>query len=378
MPLSVAIACQVLGARRSGVEGTLISLVRELAERAEVQLTLFVPKKGIDYLGPIDPRHEIIPLPFDPGNRLRRIFWETVELPRALRKHRPDLFHGPAYLLPPRCPVPSLVTLHDLQAIERPDLTRLSNRLYYNLALRWTVTGAGKIIASSNATAISLTKRLAVPSEKITVIYPGVDACFDRPASPEEIRLVQERHSLPERYLLFLGSLEPKKNLERLVEAHRQLLQEGFPVDLVLAGEDTCGWQQTSQAVVRHRATFPGRLHLTGHLSDAERVVLMRGATGFVFPSLFEGFGLPPVEALRCGVPVVVSDLPVFRETLGESALFCNPLDTASIAAALRRIILDQPLREHLIACGHKQSRRYTWENQVDQLLVAYRQLAGG
>jgi glycosyltransferase involved in cell wall biosynthesis len=240
---------------------------------------------------------------------------------------------------------------------------------------RWSTRVAKGVIAISEATRRDLIARYDVPAERIQVIHHGVDHSM-HPASRESIIELQHRLGLPEAYVLVVGTIQPRKNLERLVEAMSSVANAGLPHQLVIAGKR--GWLATD--VEAHIAKSPAanRVHYLGYVAASELPTLYSGAAAFCFPSLYEGFGLPVLEAMACGTPVVTANTSALPEVAGDAALLVDPADIASIGAALVRVLTDDSLRRDLTARGLARAAQFTWERSAEATIGLLRQVRDG
>ena len=249
--------------------------------------------------------------------------------------------------------VPLVLTVHDLSFEERPSDFTAYERLWHRLArLRRLAARASRVLVDTAVVGEEVRQRWGIDADRIVVAAPGVSA--PRSLAPDEIEAVRARHGIPARYLLFVGALEPRKAPEVLVRAFERARREGLDSGLVLAGSGRLAPQLNADGVV-----------LAGGLGRAELEALYAGATALVMPSWLEGFGLPPLEALAYGTPPLVSDLPVFAETLGEAALRFPVGDERALAAALLQIDSDVELRARLVAAGAERLAHFSWENSV-------------
>ncbi|HEY74580.1 MAG TPA: glycosyltransferase family 4 protein [Thermoflexia bacterium] len=302
-----------------------------------------------------------------------RVAWEQVVQPWALRRARVDLFHGPVFVGPLLTPCPTVVTIHDLSFLRYPHFFRPANRLYLRTFTRASARRASRIIAVSNHAAEETVRLLGVDRRKIDVVYHGVDPAL-RPLSPEEVEAFRRREGLPERFVLYVGTLEPRKNLIRLVEAFALLRPATLRPEthLILAGAR--GWYfqdlfaRVEQLGLKDRVIFPG------YIPGDRLVYWYNAATGFAYPSLYEGFGMPVVEAQACGTPVLTSNRSALPEAAGEGALLVDPEDVEAIAEGLRRLLMDEPLRAELRQRGLDHAARFTWEKTAAETVTVYRQ----
>ncbi len=298
-----------------------------------------------------------------------RLSWEMVRC-------RPDALFVPAHVLPLIHPAASVVTVHDLGYLQYPEAHPWRQRLYLDRSTRWSVRAAGHLLADSMSTKSDLVSHYGVPLSKVTVAYPGVDKHLAPVRDRAVIDEVRTRLRIREPYFLYLGSIQPRKNLSRLLSAFAAFDPGFFQVapSLVIAGKR--GWlcedlfAQAEGLGLDRRVVFPG------YIDDEDKAALLSGAIAFVFPSLYEGFGLPVVEAQACGCPVVTSTSSSLPEVAGEGALLVDPSDTRAVRDAMWRIATDTPLRRSLIERGHINARRFSWEACAHTALYAIERCA--
>jgi len=294
-------------------------------------------------------RAEIRVIPFPRLWTHLRLSWEVARRP-------PDALFVPSHVLPLIHPRLSLVTVHDLGYLYFPQAHPWRQRLYLDLSTRWNARAAAHLLADSQATKDDLVSHYAVPPEKITVAYPGIDETLAPVRNPAAIEATKVRYGISGDYFLYLGTLQPRKNLSRVVAAFATLQSETC---LVLAGKR--GWLYDDLfAQVRHLG-LEGQVLFPGYIPDEDKAALLSGATAFLFPSLYEGFGLPVLEAQACGCPVIASTTSSLPEVAGDGALLVDAQDTAAIAAAMQRVAVEHHLRESLIERGFANVRRFSW-----------------
>src|SRR6476620_6981707 len=273
---------------------------------------------------------------------------EQLRIPMDLRREKIDLFHAPHYVLPPLTPCKSVVTIHDCIHLRFPQY--LPNRLAYAYARSslWFATHrSNRVLTVSEASKRDILKYFHVPERKIDVIYNAIDERFGEPPTPEEIERVRDRYQLNAPYVLYAGNIKPHKNRERLIEAFHTLRRGDLEhVKMLIIGDEISKYATLRRAV--HRYKLHKHVRFFGFVPDKTLAVLYRLARVFVFPSLYEGFGLPPLEAMARGTPVITSDVSSLPEVVGDAALRIDPLDPVAIADAMRRVLMDSDLRENL------------------------------
>jgi glycosyltransferase involved in cell wall biosynthesis len=298
---------------------------------------------------------------------------EQVTIPARLLAERIDLFHTPHYVLPPLVPCRSVVTIHD--CIHLLFRQYLPNRFAYAYAraVMWSATRrSDRILTVSEASKRDILRQFRVASDKVSVIPNAIDDRFLSLPDDESQVLVRERFQIEGDFLLYAGNIKPHKNVERLIDAFHLLHREGFDhLTLIVIGDDVSQYATLRHAV--HRYKLHKAVRFLGYVSPDTMAALYRAATVFVFPSLYEGFGLPPLEALAMGTPVVTSNVSALPEVVGDAAVLIDPYDPASIADGVRRILVDPVLRADLRRRGPCRAREFSWERSVRQVLDIYR-----
>jgi glycosyltransferase involved in cell wall biosynthesis len=307
-------------------------------------------------------------LPYSIGEQLR--------IPLSLRRERIDLFHEPHYVLPPLTGCRSIVTIHDCIHLMFPQY--LPNKLAYGYARTFLWTAAhrsSRILTVSEASKRDILRFFDVPPEKVAVIYNAIDERFGIEPPEEEVVRVRERFQLHDPFILYAGNIKPHKNLERLIDAFHRLRGAGLDhVKLLIIGDEISKYPTLRRAV--HRWKLHKHVRFLGFVPDQTLAVLYRLAGVFVFPSLYEGFGLPPLEAMASGTPVVTSNVSSLPEVAGEAALLIDPYDPESIAEGLRRVLTDPVLKADLVARGLQRAREYSWDRSVRRVREIYGEIA--
>ena len=300
---------------------------------------------------------------------------EQFRIPLALIQMHADLFHAPHYVLPPLVPCRSVVTIHDCIHLMFPQY--LPSRLAYTYARAsiWSaIRRAERVLTVSEASKADILRCYDVPADKIVVTYNAIDDRFL--AEPAEVDVVRarERYQLTDPFILYVGNIKPHKNLERLIEAFDQVRRQGFDeLTLVIIGDQISKLQGLRRAVHRHK--LHKQVRFLGFVAPEVLTVLYRLARVFVFPSLYEGFGLPPLEAMASGTPVLSSNVSSLPEVLGDAALLVDPYSADAIADGIVRLLTDEALRATLKARGLAKVREYSWEASVRKVLEIYEEI---
>ena len=360
-------ASRAVTAQRTGTEAYACFLIRALIPLTAVRqhrLRLYFNQPPPPGLFPQADHVEQVVIPFP---RL----WTHLRLAYELHRRPPDLFFTPAHVIPLTYRRRSAATIHDLGYCYFPEAHPRRQLAYLRWATRHNGRSAHTLLADSQATKADLVRLEGLPPEKIHVVYPGLDPDLAPVRDEGAITAVLRRYQITRPYFLFLSTLQPRKNLIRLIRA---FAAANLPHQLVLAGKP--GW--LSQPILDEVANgqwsmVNGQLPivLPGYIPDADKAALLSGATAFLYPSLYEGFGFPWWEAQACGAPVLAANSSSLPEIAGESALLVDPLDQAAISAALQRLAADAALRQTLIARGLENVKRFTWEATAVHALAA-------
>lgn len=303
--------------------------------------------------------------------RLPRL-WTHVGLSWEMARRPPDVLFIPAHVVPLIHPRRTVVTVHDLGYRLYPQTHRRLDFLYLEWSTRWSAHAARVVLADSQATANDLRRFYGIPVEKVRVVYPGRDEALAPVRDPAALAAVRAKYGLTGRYVLHIGTLQPRKNLIRLVEAFSEVPKrepELGDLRLVLAGKK--GWlceglfRRVAELGLQERVLFPG------YVPDGDLPALLSGAVCFAFPSLYEGFGFPVLEAQACGVPVICSNAASLPEVAGDGALLVSPHDTAAWTEALMRVLTDEELRAQLTARGFANVARFSWRRCAEEVMQA-------
>jgi len=306
-------------------------------------------------------------------------------LPLTLQKCRADIVHFFSHLDSPWFGLHKkalVITVHDTIPLVFPELYHTHGtilRRAYQRALRSIARGARVVIADSECSKRDAITYLSIPEEKVRVIYLGVDPVFERVTDPEKLAAVRDTYQLVHPFIFYLGGIDPRKNVKRLVAAYARLIKNsGYPHDLVIAGDIQNEPEFPELEREIQASGMEGRVKLLGFVPTETCPVLYSAADCFVFPSLYEGFGFPPLEAMACGTPVISSDRSSLPELVDDSGLIVNPEDVGAIAAAMTTVLSTESLRRDLGARGMKRAKLFSWEKTAAQTLAVYEEVARG
>ncbi len=301
-----------------------------------------------------------------------RIVWEQLVQPIALLRADVDLLHAMAFVGPLAAPCPFVVTIYDLSFLHFPEAFRPWNRHYLQFLTTHSARRARRVIVISESTRCDVVKMLGVPEDRIDVAYCGVDEMF-HPLPAAEVSRFREERGLPERFILFLGTLEPRKNVQTLIRAYGawRRAEPDIPRLVVAGGK---GWYYDQIFAQVEELGLTGEIIFPGYVSQQDLPLWYNAAELFVYPSRFEGFGLPVLEAMACGVPVVTTNVASLPEVAGDAAWLVSPDDESQLIEAMRCVLNDPSLRQEMRARGLAQAAAFTWERTARQTAKTYHQ----
>jgi glycosyltransferase involved in cell wall biosynthesis len=341
------------GYRRAGIHHYIARLLEHLPQEADCRYLVFANNTAGLELGPL-VRVAGTRLPTE--RRLARIAWEQVAWPIAARQHKLDLLHSMAFVTPLATRRPSVVTVYDLSFIYYPDRFPLLQRLYLTSQTRRSCRMARRVVTISESGRQDVHRFFAIPLDRIDVVSPGVDEAFHPRPQPEVIAF-RRQHQLPEQFILHVGTLQPRKNLPLLIEAFADLNRPDTA--LVLVGGK--GWY-FDEVFTRVKAlNLEGQVRFTGYVPDEELPLWYNAATGLAFPSVYEGFGMPIVQAMACGTPVIAAETSSIPEVTGEAALLFSSQDRVALTNHLAAVLDDRQLSRSLADKGLHRARQFSW-----------------
>lgn len=353
------------GYRSAGINWYIYHLLQHLPETdPEIDYTVFMSEKRYEGVPGIRLQVSRLPTHRPPV----RILWEQAAQPWAVRQAGLDLIHGPAFVGPQASSCPSVITIHDLSFQLYPENFRPLNRLYLQTFTRQSVRRARRVIAVSDSTKRDLVRTYDLAPAKIDVIHHGRDASF-RPLPADQVAAFRAREDLPERFCLFVGTLEPRKNIVCLVEAYAQLPADSPP--LILVGGK--GWLYDEIFGRVEALGLGNRVRFAGYVAADDLPWWYNAAELFVYPSLYEGFGLPPLEAMACGTPVIASTASSLPEVVGYAGLLVDPADAGALAEAMAQVLADPELRGRMREAGLARARAFSWPETARKTADTYR-----
>jgi glycosyltransferase involved in cell wall biosynthesis len=361
--------------RRAGISHYVEQTLQQLGQIDRESRYDIYTTRGLDQaaLG-LPPNFRVIPSRLPTINPRVRIPWEQFVAPLLLRRSKADLFHGVHSVVPLATATRTVVTVHDLAFIRFTQTFRAYNRTYLDFATRLSVRRAARVLVVSEHTKREVVGMLGVPAERVIVTPNAVRDHF-RPPEPAALAAFRVKKGLPERFVLYVGTLEPRKNLTTLLEAYAEVART-HDVPLIVGGGK--GWLYDAVFQRLEELGLKERVQFAGYIEEEELPLWYAAATVFVFPSIYEGFGMPPLEAMACGTPVITSNSSSLPEVVGDAGITLPPHDPAGFAEALDRVLRDADLRQDLRERGLVQATRFSWRTTAERTLAAYRAVVAG
>jgi glycosyltransferase involved in cell wall biosynthesis len=370
--LRIAIDAHSVGAKLGGNESYAINLIEALAQIDSVNnYTLYVTTAAArDRFHQRWPNFKVhTTLPHTPLIRI------PLTLSAELRKHPVDVLHV-QFTAPPFCPCPVVVSIHDLSFEHLPQTFLRRSRTQLRLTVRHSARRAERILTLSEHTRRDVIDTYKIAPEKVTAIPLAAPAHFGPVVDDKELQRVRHTYGIDRDYVLSVGSIQPRKNLVRLINAYallRRAQGNSFP-KLVIVGKK--GWLYDETLRALEESGVEDSVVLTGYVPESDLPALYSGALCFVYPSYFEGFGLPPLEAMKCGAPVIAGNATSLPEVVGDAGLKVDPFNVSAIAGAIGELISNSNLRKELSVKGQERAEMFDWQNTARQTLTVYEQVA--
>ncbi len=309
--------------------------------------------------------------PFSQYKKFLPFSYSHMLIAAFLSRENLDLYHSPANVIPYGYRQPSIVTVHDLAIYKHPEWFPRGQKFSISILVPRSLNRAWRIIAVSEATRKDIIKTFNISQDKIKVIYEGmVDA-----KTAVDAEAMKKKYKIPGKYLLYVGTLEPRKNLVELVSAYHQLIEKNKSLSkytLVLAGHR--GWKSGGIFKKIKKLKLGDKVHYVDYVPHADKLGLIKEATAFVFPSLYEGFGLPVLEAMSLGTPVITSNISSLPEVAGQAAILVNPKNEKSLVDAMKKVLTSAPTRKRLSTAGIEQSKKFSWRKCAQETIKVYRE----
>ncbi len=381
--MHIAINAQLLSFsqnyRSGGISRYIRHLLIELAKQpGKHEYTVFVNGQDVvERLAAQHPQITYIPVSWSESRPIARVTWEQLTLPSIIRQRHIDVLHSPANVLPERLPrsCAGVVTLHDLAFMRFPNILKRSKRLYHRTFTIRSLQRATMVITDSDSTKQDAIELVGVPAERIQTVYLAVDPRFSNEIKAEELEAFRQEQALTKGFLLYLGTLEPRKNITTIIEAYAQLRQKyAIEEKLVLAGGK--GWFYDAIFEKVQKLGLESEVMFPGYVADSEQALWYSAASAFFYPSLYEGFGLPVAEALSCGTPVVTSNVSSLPEAGADIALCVDPQNVEAMAEALYKALTDAAYRQKCRTMAPTVAQRFSPQRMVEQIIAIYEQAA--
>ncbi|HVB74201.1 MAG TPA: glycosyltransferase family 1 protein [Ktedonobacteraceae bacterium] len=380
--MRIAINAQLLSYsdnyRNGGISRYIRHLLTALAKQpGKHEYTVFVNgQETVERLREeqeIPAQLEYIPVVWPESSPIARVKWEQLHLPSLLRERHIEVFHSPANVLPEMLPrsCAGVVTLHDMAFLRYPEVLTRAKQLYHRGFTMRSLRRANMIIAVSQSTKKDAIELAGITSNQIQIVYPCIDERFSNVITIEARQAFCQKHGLSGGYLLYLGTLEPRKNITTLLEAYREV-REVYQREEKLALVGGKGWLYDEIFAKAQRLGLASEVLFPGYVSDEEQLLWYHGASVFVYPSLYEGFGLPVAESLACGIPVVTSNVSSLPEAGSDLALTVDPLDSHALAAALQRALTDEALRQRCGRLAPTIVQRFSAQVMAERTVAVY------
>jgi alpha-1,3-rhamnosyl/mannosyltransferase len=367
--MRIGIEISSIATRRTGVGHYIARLLRALLDRRDGREYQLFSHAAIDPADPCLRGAALVDAHFESS----RWVWMQTSLPRALARARVDICHFTNSLAPLWQPAPGVVLIHDASIFLFPQYHPLLRRVGRSSLLPAVARRSPAVVTISETARADLVEALGIRPEKVHVVYGAAPPGF-RPIRNEHVlAAVREKYALPPEFVLTVGTLEPRKNLARLVRAHGRLRRAGYPHELVLVGPR--GWHMAE--LEYEISALQNGIRLLGYVPTEDLPSLYSLATAFAYPSIYEGFGLPAVEAMACGVPVIAGEGGAIPEVCGDAALLVDPTSEDELADGLRQVLADGALRETLRARGFERTRRYSWARSAEAMVRVYESVSG-
>lgn len=303
----------------------------------------------------------------------RRLVWEQTLFPRLVHKSGVQLLHSLHYTQPFFLSCSSVVTFHDMTYFIYPQLHTRSKRIFFPIAIRLSAKRANALIASSENTRQDAIRLVNIPNQKISTVRLGIDEHFTKISNPAVLEETRRKYNLPDEFILFVGAVEPRKDLPNLLKALSKLISQGSSTHLVIVGR--LGWMYEEVFRQVEILGLGQYVHFTGYIPDKDLPIVYNLAQLFVYPSIYEGVGIPPLEAMACGTPVITTNVSSIPEYVNDACILVPPKDTQALSQAIYNTLKDTDLQYHLAQKGPKRSAHFTWKRTAQETVEIYQRI---
>jgi glycosyltransferase involved in cell wall biosynthesis len=372
--MRIGIDATPLPSQPVGAGTYIIELVRALAElNSDHQFVVFAHHSRLSLFGDC-PNQLVQWISVKDKPPALRFAWEQIMLPGLANRLDLDILHSLHYTSPRKLGCASVVTFHDMTFFLYPQFHTLSKRWLFPIMIRSSARTSTAIAVVSETTRRDTIKILNVPPGKIHTTPNGISPAFRKITDSTQMDACRKKYNLPEKFILYLGTIEPRKNLPLLLRAYHQFVQENTSHPLVIAGKRGWMYDQVLETVKKLR--LETSVYFTGYIAREDLPVIYNLAEVLVYPSIYEGFGLPPLEAMACGTPVIVTEISTNQEHVGEAGFYFPPEDEMALVQALRTLLNNPDLQADLSGRGRERARQFTWQNCARATLEMYQKVA--
>lgn len=373
--MNIAINTLSLNRTKAGMGNYIYNLVNNLAKLDKKNnYHIFVSDKNREFFRIDQENFRIINLGKGVTKGLNRFLWEQISLPKYIRKHGIDILHSPGFVISLRSRVKNVLTIADMTFMNYPQVHTLFKRTYFSLFMPPSIKKADRVLAISESTKKDVIRAIKVNPEKIKVTYLAYGKEFRVMDKKKARELVNERYGIDKKFIIFVGMIEPRKNLPRIFKAFSELKKEGIPHKLVIVGKK--GWKYKGMFRQINKLDLGKDVMFTGYVPDSNLAILYNAADMLAYPCLYEGFGLPILEAMACGCPVITSNISSMPEVAGNAALLVDPKEMMQIKSAMSKLINNSKFREGMIKKGLKRSSQFSWKKCAQETMNVYEALA--